>query len=84
MFLFKKNKIKIVKYFWAGETIKVNITKHFFLKYRIHFFAFPCGSILLFLIFRNDLLNDIKSETEVFADDFKLLAGSLIKETTQS
>ena len=34
---------------------------------------------LLFLIFINDLPNDIKSEIELFADDVKLLVRPLSK-----
>ena len=37
----------------------------------------------MFLIFKNDLSNAIKSETERFAEDVKLLVRPLWKETVQ-
>ena len=38
---------------------------------------------LLFLIFINELTNDIKSEIKLFALDVKLFVRALLKETTQ-
>ena len=45
-------------------------------------YLFPTGS-LLFLIFINDLRNDIKSEIKLFAGDVKRLIRPLSKEITQ-
>ena len=47
-------------------------------------FGISQGSVLellLFLIFINNLTNDIKSEIELFTEDIKLLVRTLSKET---
>ena len=42
-----------------------------------------CWDLLVFLIFVNDLLKNLKLEIEPFADGFKLLVRPLSKEITQ-
>ena len=83
VFLLKKI-VNIVKYFLTDRTMK--IIGNNYSKTQNIFSNVPQGSLLkplLFLIFINDLPNDIKSEIEVFADIVKQLVRPLFKETTQ-
>ena len=63
-------------------TSKVEIGNNYSETLNILWYSVVLGP-LLFLLFINDLPNDIKSETRLFADDIKLLAWLLSKETTQ-
>ena len=69
--------INIVKYFLANRTMRVRVGNEFSdLKHVTS--GVPQGSVLgpiLFLIFINDLPDNVKCKMELFADDVKLLVG---------
>ena len=77
--------MNIVRYVLTDWTMKVKISNNYTETQNIPSDV-PRGSILttlMFLIFINDLVNDIKSEIKLLADDVKLFIWPLSKEITQ-
>ena len=66
-----------------GRTMKVNINNYSETHNILSNILQESVLELLFLIFMNDLPNDIKSEMELFADHVKQLVILLSKEITQ-